>query len=524
MLFRGLKINVAITLVLLLLLAMVLMHLVSLFINQKLLTHNKIQYSENIATLIIDQQRVSSEPNEFHRSIQTLIAKSDFLGALIVSDSLKSPVTIAEIPPELYVAVTRAANETIVSGKAKVEFIGSTWAVFWPQSRYMIIIRPLANDLDSSAGAIAIIYPMAMIYKEIRQSQAIMAIYSFINLIVLALIGLHQLSGLYLKPVQRLASRAEEFSLDDKLFFSVRKDDNELGVLSKSLNRMLKRISDDKQKLKETVGSLQKANKELENAHQEIIRAEKFASVGRLASGLAHEIGNPIGIVLGYLELLKQDDIKTEEKNDYANRSIEEIQRINTIIRQLLDFARKSDEGTKHISVHDLIEDLSLMIQVQPFMANIELICELDASDDIVLGEADPLRQVFLNLILNAADAIRETNPQNNGQLRIESLSYPFAPNAIPDQHGVLEIRFIDNGIGIASDDLDNIFDPFFTTKDPGKGTGLGLSVSYAIIERFGGQMSAISRPAEGTRITVKLPLAGDPEPDRDVIPASTKT
>jgi signal transduction histidine kinase len=242
-----------------------------------------------------------------------------------------------------------------------------------------------------------------------------------------------------------------------------------------------------------------------------------------LASGLAHEIGNPIGIVLGYLELLKQEDIKPAEQQDFVNRSIEEIQRINTIIRQLLDFARKSDEGTKHISVHKIIEDLSLMVQVQPFMANIALICDLHASDDMVLGEADPLRQVFLNLILNAADAIRETNPSSQGQLRIESRRHKSPLNNDLDEIGLLEICFIDNGIGIATEDLDNIFDPFFTTKDPGKGTGLGLSVSYAIIERFGGQMSANSQPGEGTRITIKLPLAVATKPDSNSPSADEK-
>ena len=128
------------------------------------------------------------------------------------------------------------------------------------------------------------------------------SIYIIVNLVILVFIGIYRISKLYLQPLSRLAKRAEEYKENDDLIFSVRRQDNELNRLSKALNSMLKRISEDKQKLRSTVQSLEKANLELKKVQKEIIRAEKLASVGRLSAGIAHEIGNPIGIIIGYLE------------------------------------------------------------------------------------------------------------------------------------------------------------------------------------------------------------------------------
>jgi len=152
---------------------------------------------------------------------------------------------------------------------------------------------------------------------------------------------------------------------------------------------MLKRISADKKKLRSTVLSLERANLELKKAQRDIIRAEKLASVGRLSAGIAHEIGNPIGIVIGYLELLRQPDSTEDERDEYIQRTEEEIERINSIIRQLLEVSRPSNSGRTAVSLHNLINDTADVLHVQPLMSNIELALDLAAPDDTVL--ADPL-------------------------------------------------------------------------------------------------------------------------------------
>jgi len=270
---------------------------------------------------------------------------------------------------------------------------------------------------------------------------------------------------------------------------------------------MLKRISEDKDRLQNTVKSLEKANFDLQQAQEDIIRAEKLASVGRLSSGIAHEIGNPVSIVIGYLELLRKKDITDKEKEEFIDRSQKEINRINNLIRQLLDFSRPLGVGLKAVSVHEIINDITKALKIQPILENINLELNLAASIDTIMADPDQLRQVFLNLIINAADAINSVNNKSDGKIIIESKSL----TKDDDNTGVnpikLNIELMDNGPGISEENINNIFDPFFTTKEPGKGTGLGLSVCFMIIDKLGGNIKATSKKGKGTTITITLPL-----------------
>jgi len=311
-----------------------------------------------------------------------------------------------------------------------------------------------------------------------------------------------------------LAKRAEAYKDEDPLFFSVRKEDNEFSVLSSSLNKMLHRISKDKRVLQETIGSLQTINQELKQAQNDVIRAEKLATVGRLTSGIAHEIGNPIGIVLGYLDLMKQPGITPEEQEDFIARSEKEITRINQIIRQLLDMTRTSADESKPVEVHCLLEDLVSVFTYQPSAGEILFESNFKAPQDLVHADPDRLRQVFLNILLNAVDAINADPPsQPRIQLITEGPVDMDKKQGNGRQTGI-KIRIEDNGPGIRTADLPHVFDPFFTTKQPGKGTGLGLSVSFMIIEKLGGHLTASSSAANGSAFHITLPLI-DPEQSR---------
>jgi signal transduction histidine kinase len=275
---------------------------------------------------------------------------------------------------------------------------------------------------------------------------------------------------------------------------------NEIGNLSRSLNIMLQRLNQNKQELKEHISSLEKANEELKHAQNEIIRSEKLASVGRLAAGLAHEIGNPLGIILGYLDLIRKADINEEDKKDFLSRIEAEITRINRIIRQLLDFSRPSTGCNEDRSIHDIITDMVNMLRPYPLMEDIKIILDLKAERDMAFSDPSQLQQVFLNIIINAADVLNDslhTNMDSSKKIIITTEN-------IDDY---IKIRFIDNGPGIDGDKIERIFDPFYTTKDPGKGTGLGLYVSYMIIEALGGKIRAESAKGEGMSIVIDLPI-----------------
>jgi two-component system NtrC family sensor kinase len=541
-LFRGLKTKIAFNLAILFFVAMLLINIVTVMTAQRDIVRKEVARGQFILSALegdllksLSLERGPS-PSISRAEVNRLLTEAGVSDAEVLGEN-NQQVSFGSSSKALQEELTKSCRKVMRSKKQEANFYGATWGVFWKQPSDLVLSSPLLEN-DRGIAAVSIVLPLKGIYRSLRQSQKMLFIYLVINTAILTFIGIYRLSKVYFQPLTRLARRAEDYREDDEMLFSVRKEDNELHRLSGALNSMLRRISADKEKLRATVNSLEAANVQLKKAQNEIIRAEKLASAGRLSAGIAHEIGNPIGIVMGYLELLKQKDIPDAEKREYIHRTEEEIERINTIIRQLLEISRPSTGGLKVVSVHDLIDDIAQVLSVQPLMSNLELEYRLEAQNDRVLADANQLRQVFLNLIINAADAISSSGKADSGKLLIQSAMIGETPaqpyNDAYDRQDVaavienpgrlrpaaryqetqpqdpktyLEIRFIDNGPGIAEENISNIFDPFFTTKEPGKGTGLGLSVSFMIVEGFGGQMSVDSKFGEGTSMTLRLPV-----------------
>jgi two-component system NtrC family sensor kinase len=406
---------------------------------------------------------------------------------------------------------------------------------FWPQlPEKVIIAAPLFHD-RKVIGALQLEATLADVSHSLASSQKLLLFYIVLDILVLVAFGAYIFSKLVVKPVQKLVQTAESFQEGDVIPDVSAGERNELGKLSQALNVMLQRLADNKKELRQHISSLEQANMELQRAQQEVIFSEKLASVGRLAAGIAHEIGNPIGIVLGYLELLQRKDIGEEERSELIGRMSNEIQRVNQTIRQLLDFSRPSSNERKAVSVHPLIQETLEVLDHQLRQKSIGVILELEAHPDTVFANSDQLKQVFLNLMVNAADAMEGTDHRPQGgelHVRTRILAGENLIKAIADSQplrrrtdpatadyshlrrsGVtagerwLQIQFADTGVGIPKENQKRVFDPFYTTKEVGKGTGLGLSVSIQIIETLGGRMDLSSNPGEDTRVTIKLPL-----------------
>jgi len=510
-LFRGLKTKIAFNIAILFFVAMLLINVVTVMTAQRDIVRNEVTRGQFVlsaleADLLKSLSLESNPAPSISRAeVNRLLTEAGVSDAQVLGKNSER-ISFGSSPKALQDELLKNCRKVMRSRKNEANFFGTTWGVFWKQPSDLVLSSPLLQN-GQPIAAVSIVLPLKGIYRSLRQSQKMLFIYLFINTAILTFIGIYRLSKVYFQPLARLARRAEDYREDDEMLFSVRKGDNELHRLSGALNSMLRRISADKEKLRATVNSLESANLELKKAQKEIIRAEKLASVGRLSAGIAHEIGNPIGIVIGYLELLKQKDIPDAEKKEYLYRTEEEIERINTIIRQLLEISRPSIAGLKVVFIHDLIDDIAQVLNVQPLMSNIELECCLEAQNDKVLADANQLRQVFLNLIINAADAISSGGKSTKGKLTIRSSMIDAKADRAVDARSFLKIVFIDNGPGISEENISNIFDPFFTTKEPGKGTGLGLSVSYMIIEGFGGEMKVDSKMGEGTTMTLRLPV-----------------
>jgi len=511
MFIRGLRTKIAFNIAILLFLAMLLIDLVTIVTVKRELIRSEV-FKANVLLASFESSMLGGvlrdrrSPNSSPSSMLAKMVNDPQVAGTVVLGRNGEQIFVHHLPAVSPVRLAQLTQVAMSSGKKAIHYSGTAWGIFWKQNTNLTLSAPLIKN-GATIGGISIVLTLERVYQALRNSQKIFFIYLFINLGILTFIGIYRISKLYLQPLARLSKRAEDYKEDDELIFAVRKEDNELNRLSKALNSMLKRISADKETLRSTVLSLEKANSELKRAQREIIRAEKLASVGRLSAGIAHEIGNPIGIVIGYLELLKQSDITVDESQEYIQRTEAEIDRINTIIRQLLEVSRPSHSGRTVVAVHDLIHDTADVLRVQPLMSGIELSLSLDAADHTVWADSNQLRQVFLNLIINAADAISAEDGEAGGKLQIKTALVADLDPETKTDATYLSISFADDGPGIAEQDLENIFDPFFTTKDPGKGTGLGLAVSFMIIESLGGKLAGVSEVGKGTTMTISLPL-----------------
>ena len=508
---RSLKTNIAVQLVVLFLLAMILTEFVMIILMQKALIRSEISKGHALLSGInLNNTKYSNSknviaPSNFQDDFAKMITETGFSCLLIMDENqnrVYSGGKSCDIQNELE-AITR---QTIRSGIKTTRLFGSTWWGVWKQGQDMIISAPLIRE-GRVVGGSSVALSLTGVYEVLKRTQYVLLIYILVNTVVFTFIGFYRMTRISVRPLQRLVKRAEEYQDDNEIFFLSESEDNEFNKLSKALNRMLGHISEDKEKLQTAVASLEKANIDLKQAQKDIIRAEKLASVGRLSAGIAHEIGNPIGIIKGYLELLKGNDISNNDREEFLQRTEAELKRIDTIIRQLLDFSRPSSEDVKTVSVHAIIEDTIGASRFHPLMSDIDLDLRLFAENDGVIADSNQLRQVFLNLIINAADAILSSKHLSKGRISITSDVQKNIREDSTEGMNVLRIDYIDNGIGIPKTDLGNIFDPFFTTKAYGKGTGLGLSVCFMIVEGMGGKIEASSQEGQGTKITVYLPL-----------------
>jgi signal transduction histidine kinase len=250
----------------------------------------------------------------------------------------------------------------------------------------------------------------------------------------------------------------------------------------------------------------------LSASERNLVQAEKTLLLGRLAAGLAHEIGTPLNVISGRAESL----MRHLGGNDPAVRSLRDIstqtERIVHIMSDMLDFARMKPPRRVPTSLEEVARTVLDMAKPQLARGHVAVRIALPPDLPLVVADADQLRQVCLNLVLNALDAMQE-----GGTLTIRAAVHggPHADRGGPERRWVA-VDFVDTGVGIPAANLDRLFDPFFTTKEPGKGTGLGLSVSYGIVEEHGGWFDVDSRPGEGTRMTVHLPIEGDTAPGRE--------
>ena len=259
---------------------------------------------------------------------------------------------------------------------------------------------------------------------------------------------------------------------------------DELGWLAYSFNKMSLALKERDEKLKEF-------------AKKKISESERLAMVGQLSANVAHELNNPLQGIVTYASLALEKETFDESCRQNITKIVVQANRCRDIIRGLLDFSRQKNPDKTMCSVNNLLQGCISLVENQAIFHNIEIVMDLDNSLPMVVVDPSQVERVFLNLIINAAEAMEGT-----GKLTIRT-TMGYASKCV-------EIDVIDTGPGILPQHLEKIFDPFFTTKETGHGVGLGLAISYGIVKEHNGRLTVESNPGKGTTFTVCLPLENE--------------
>jgi signal transduction histidine kinase len=323
----------------------------------------------------------------------------------------------------------------------------------------------------------------------------LMALYTATFALALIVFAYFALTRLIVRPVDALVRAADRVANGARSLDVPRAGARELAELGASVQSMTTRLLSNEQAMREKVDELTRAGERLTQAQNQLARSERLASVGRLAAGIGHEIGNPIAALLGMQELLLDGDLPVETQRDFVQRMRKETERIHTVLRDLLDFARPEQEPTSArpdpADVGEVVRDVIALLSPQKTFRAITVDTKLEEEPLRVVLAAPRLTQVILNLAMNAGDALGS----KEGHVTIRAKK----------EGAFVRIEVEDDGPGIPKDMRDKIFEPFVTTKDVGAGTGLGLAVCRGLVEAAGGTIDA-EHPPKGARLVVLLP------------------
>ncbi len=299
---------------------------------------------------------------------------------------------------------------------------------------------------------------------------------------------------------------------------------------------LAERAARDRRLLAENIESLDRTNRELRAARDQVIRSARLASVGTLAAGIAHEVGNPLGAIVGFVDVALKRAERDGQDTELLDAIRTEASRIDRIVRGLLDYARPPSGPEESRSASEIVRNVRALLENQGKLAAVETTWELGPGDESRLVAPQRLEQVLVNLLLNGVFAVRDRpDPHISVVLRTAEgslrrmparreddppeLNYLHRRREALDERGpasvatserMLVIEVSDNGPGIPPEDRERVFDPFFTTKDPGDGTGLGLSICARLIESMGGMIDAEESEWGGARFLIRLPMTYD--------------
>jgi len=368
-----------------------------------------------------------------------------------------------------------------------------------------------AAPLDETGTVVTGRLPRHVSYRLRAVPLAVVAAMVVADVLVFTAFGALLLRRRIVVPLQRLSGAAREVAGGELATRVPVAGAREAAELGRSFNEMTDSLEVRTGALEKAVVELRAANRDLRRARAGLDRAERLAAVGRLAARVAHEVGNPIGSILAFLDLASRDPGISDATRDHLQRAGREGQRVRAILRQILDFSRPPRSTPTRLDLASLAEETVALVSAQRRYDGICFKVRPEGPKPPVLADSSAVMQILLNLVLNAADAVAEAPEPRVTlwvratvlQIRAGDVDGSALHRRTPD---AVECVVADNGCGIPEADRERVFDPFFTSKPPGEGTGLGLANAVRLAEELDGQLELVA-PPEGARTAFALRL-----------------
>lgn len=365
-------------------------------------------------------------------------------------------------------------DQVLVKGLPWIEraFVVNDW--------YYTAYEPIRNIRGNIIG---ILYVGILEKKFVDMKRSTLLTFlgiTFVGIIIAATIS-YFLASRVVQPIRNLVLASKRIAGGDLGHRVKLETKDEIRDLGEAFNFMASSLKDRDEQLKE-------------HTKQTIMKSEKLATIGQLAAGVAHEINNPLGGILSYSHLVLEDTDTEDPRKQNLEKIVVQATRCREIVKGLLDFARQTEPEMSLANINDILNEALALIEKQALFHNIEVIKHLDPDPYQVMADYSQIQQVFINIIMNAAESM-----EGQGELIIRAKKTEDGNHAM--------VTFTDTGTGIPEENIEKLFDPFFTTKEVGRGTGLGLAVSYGIVERHKGSIDVRTEVGIGTTFIVSLPL-----------------
>lgn len=377
---------------------------------------------------------------------------------------------------------------------------GESWSdrAFVVKDWYIAEYQPIRNHEGEIIGILYVGH-LEKTFLAVRNK----VILTFLSIASIAFILIIATSYLithsFTKPLSDMVKVTESIAkgdLDHRVKVSSK---DEIGHLATSFNAMVDSLKQMHEELEEWGNTLEKKVKErteeLAAMQNTLAQSQRLASLGKMAAGIAHEINNPLGGILSLSSLALEDITDDDPIKENLEEVVKQSMRCREIVKGLLQFSRQEEGKSEYVKLNQIINSTLGLVEKQAIFHNINIVKNYDPDIPFILGDNSQLQQVFMNIIMNSAEAMEEV-----GTLTI-STHYDR-------ENEQVVVKISDTGCGIPPENIDRIFDPFFTTKEVGEGTGLGLAIAYGIVTKHQGKMSVESTLNEGTTFTIRFPTA----------------